>query len=391
MTLSITQTRIESIDLLKGLVMVIMALDHTRDFFHASVLIFDPTDSTKSTLPIFFTRFITHFCAPTFSFLAGVSAYMVGRRKNINELSTFLFTRGLWLVFIELTIVNFGWNFDIQFRNTGLAVIWCLGISMIFLAALIYLPKPLILIFSCLLIFGHNLFDGQHFDNNFLWALLHEGGDFSFWNNYKIYVGYPIVPWIAVMSLGYIFGSLYNSSFDHTKRKIILNSIGISAILLFFILNVTNFYCDSENWIYYETFSKTLMSFLNLAKYPPSLLFLLITLGIAFLFLANTENFKGKIVGFFNVFGRVPFFYYILHLYLIHFLSMIAAEISGYSWHNQIYIDDESFLLGLKGYGFSLWVVYLVWITVIAMLYPLCKWFDKYKTEHKEKWWLSYL
>jgi len=388
---SLTKTRIESIDLLKGLVMVIMALDHTRDYFHFSAFFFDPTDATQTTLPIFFTRFITHFCAPAFSFLAGLSAFMVGKRKTPAQLSAFLFKRGLWLVFIEVTIITFGWHFDIHFRSFILQVIWSLGISMILLAGLIHLPKTIILIFSCVLIFGHNLLDTIHFDGNILWSILHERNRFAFADGHFFAPAYPLIPWVAVMSLGYCFGSLYNSSFEAVKRRKILNGIGICAIILFFVLIGNNKYGDPVRWTNYGDTSKTLMSIFNVTKYPPSLLFLLMTLGATFLFLANAEKLKGKVVNFFCTFGRVPFFFYILHIYLIHFIALFVAEFTGFGWQKMILPRFVTKVEELKGYGLSLWMVYLIWIIVIVLLYPLCKKFDNYKQNHKEKWWLSYL
>lgn len=388
---SITNTRIESIDLLKGIVMVIMALDHTRDYFHYSSFFFNPTDVIHTTLPIFFTRFITHFCAPTFCFLAGTSAFMVGRRKSTAELSSFLLKRGLWLIFIELTIVNFAWYFDVYFRNPGLIVIWSLGISMIVLAGLIHLPKFYILLFSCIAIFGHNLLDAIHFEGNILWSILHEVTIFKISNTHHLNIYYPVIPWIAVMSLGYYFGIFYDKSYDSSKRKKLFNLIGILAIVTFVILRLSNIYGDSILYKNYGSLSKNLISFLNPSKYPPSLDYLLMTLGVLFLFLANSEKLKGKAVNFFRTFGRVPFFYYILHLYLIHLFALLFAQLSGYGWQIMILKDWVSDLPELKGYGFPLWVVYTVWVVIVLLLYPLCKKFDTYKLAHKEKWWLSYL
>lgn len=388
---AITKTRIESIDLLKGLVMVIMALDHVRDYFHYSAFMFDPADPTQSTLQIFFTRWVTHFCAPAFSFLAGLSAFMVGKRKTQNELSAFLLKRGIWLVFIELTIVGFAWYFDFQFRTFGLLVIWSLGISMIVLAALIHLPRTYILIFSLLLICCHNLFDNVHFSGNVLWSIVHEQVFYKLSDNTQLLIGYPIVPWIAVMALGYYFGALYDKSFDSNKRKKVFNIIGVIAITVFIVLRLTNLYGDPKQFKQYDTLSQDVISFLNPSKYPPSLLYLMMTLGATFLFLANAEKLKGRIVNFFCTFGRVPFFYYILHLYLIHIIALIFAQISGWGWQKFILSTWIGFEPNMKGYGFSLWVVYVVWIGIILLLYPLCKRFDKYKQSHKEKWWLSYL
>lgn len=388
---TMTKPRIESIDLLKGLVMIIMALDHIRDYFHYSAFYFDPTDPTQTTLPIFLTRFITHFCAPTFCFLAGTSAFMVGKRKSKSELSSFLLKRGLWLVFIEMTVVNFSWYFDVHFRSPGLLVIWSLGISMIVLAAVIYLPRKFILTFSLLLILCHNLLDTIHYDGNVLWAILHEFAFFKLTDGVEFLVGYPIIPWIAVMSLGYYFGSFYDKSYDSTKRKKLFNLVGISAIILFVIIRFINRYGDPIPWKDYGTLTKDLISFLNPSKYPPSLDYLLMTLGVAFLFLANAEKLKGKVVDFFSTFGRVPFFYYILHLYLIHLLALLFAQLSGFGWRTMILEHWVTETPRLKGYGFPLWVVYAVWVGIILLLYPLCKKFDNYKQSHKEKWWLSYL
>lgn len=388
---TVTRSRIASIDLLKGLVMVIMALDHVRDYFHASAFLFDPADPIQSNLPFFFTRWITHFCAPTFSFLAGLSAYLVGKRKTRSELSGYLFKRGLWLVFIELTIVGFAWTFDIHFSTISLIVIWALGISMLFLATLIHLPRNFILIFSVLLICGHNFLDNIHFSGSITWSLIHQAGFFTLPFHKHLFIGYPIIPWVAVMSLGYYFGAFYESSFDSNQRKKILNSIGLMAIIVFVLFRWTNLYGDPNPFKHYGNFSQGLISFLNPSKYPPSLLYLLMTLGAAFLFLANSEKLKGNIVNFFSTFGRVPFFYYILHIYLLHIIAMLFAQLSGFGWQKMVLSTFISFEPDMKGYGFSLWVVYAVWIAIIFMLYPLCKKFDRYKQAHKEKWWLSYL
>ena len=368
-----------------------MALDHIRDYFHYSAFFFDPNNPELTTIPIFLTRWVTNFCAPIFCFLAGLSAFFVGRRKQTKELSMFLLKRGLWLVFIEMTIVNFAWYFDIQFRTPGLFVIWSLGISMIALSAVVHLPYKAILIFSILLIFGHNLLDSIHFEGSVLWSIIHDMRVFTLSTGNKFYIDYPIVPWIAVMSLGYCFGKLYDPTFHIANRRKMLNILGVSAILLFAILRTVNLYGDPAPWMEYNTTTQTLLSVLATTKYPPSLSFLLMTLGPAFLFLANSESLKGRVVNFFGTFGRVPFFYYILHLYLIHILAMIAAQLTGFGWEIMILTDWVVFVPELKGYGFNLWVVYTVWIVVIALLYPLCKRFDIYKQNHKEKWWLSYL
>jgi len=369
--------------------MVIMALDHTRDYFHWSSYFFSPEDPEKSTLPIFFTRWITHFCAPAFSFLAGISAFIMGTRKSKKELSVFLFKRGLWLVFIELTIVNFAWYFDPAFRSPTLAVIWTLGISMIVLAAAIHLPKKFILVFSCLVIFGHDLLDSIHYPG-YAWAILHDGGFFEYPNGYHLAIVYPLVPWIAVMSIGYYFGSFYEKDFNKDKRRKYFNVIGLTAIVLFVLLRALNIYGDPFGFKDYDAMSKDIISFLSPNKYPPSLLFLLMTLGVTFIFLANSEKLKGSVVNFFSIFGRVPFFYYVLHLFLIHFIAMVFAQLSGFGWEKMIWPDFGMFYPEIKGFGYGLSVVYPVWIGVILILYPVCRKFDTYKKNNRHKWWLSY-
>ncbi|HEY4194454.1 MAG TPA: heparan-alpha-glucosaminide N-acetyltransferase domain-containing protein, partial [Mucilaginibacter sp.] len=221
---SAVKDRIESLDLLKGLVIVIMAIDHTRDYFHFSNFYFDPTDPLRTTIPIFFTRFITNFCAPAFCFLAGLSAFLVGRRKSPRELSAFLLKRGLWLIFVEVVLINFGWHFDLHVHDIAFQVIWVLGISMVILAALIHLPRKYLFILSCAVIFGHNLLDPVHFNGNMLWAFIHDRHRFKFTPGLSIGVGYPIIPWFAVMSLGYCFGSFYDKSYDPAKRKKLFNT-----------------------------------------------------------------------------------------------------------------------------------------------------------------------
>jgi uncharacterized membrane protein len=388
------KNRIESIDLLKGLVMVIMALDHTRDYLHISARMYNPTDPMHTTWAIYLTRFITHFCAPAFSFLAGTSAFMVGKRKPVRELSAFLFKRGLWLIFIELTIINFAWFFDPGFHNPSLVTIWSLGISMIVLAGLVYTPRPFILAFSLLLIFGHNLLDGVRFDNptlTVIWAILHHVQFFPLSDTYSFNVDYPAIPWIAVMSLGYWFGSFYDSSFEPRIRKGLFNIIGFAAIALFMALRFANVYGDPRPWKEYHAIAQSAMSFFDPSKYPPSLLFLLMTLGPVLVFLANSERLKGTLVNFFTTFGRVPFFYYILHIYLIHFIAMVLAQITGFGWQKMILTQWVTAVPGLNGFGFDLGTVYIIWISVIITLYPICKSFDQFKQSHKEIWWLSYL
>lgn len=382
--------------------MVIMALDHIRDYFHSQAYLYNPVDPTQTTIPIFFTRFITHFCAPTFCFLAGLSAFMSGRKKSKADLSRFLIKRGIWLIIMELTLVTFGWQFDPLFRINGIAVIAMLGMSMIVLAGLIHLPRRFVFILCCVVIASHNLLDGIKYPGNFLWSIFHHAEVVLFPGDNKFYIDYPIVPWFAVMGLGYCFGKFYEAGFDSNRRRKLFTAIGISATVLFFLLRWANVYGDLDRWVQLDTTTKTFMSFMNVTKYPPSLDYLLITLGPAILFLGNTEGRSGSpqvrksglsrwLVNFFSTFGRVPFFYYLIHLYLIHLLAAVFAQLSGFGWKLLVLPDWILETPGMKGYGFSLTVVYLVWIGVILILYPICKWYDKYKASHKEKWWLSYL
>jgi uncharacterized membrane protein len=382
--------RISSIDLLRGIVMIIMALDHVRDYFHADAMLFDPTDLSQTYPSLFATRWITHFCAPVFMFLAGTSAFLVSQQKGRKAASRFMFTRGLWLVLLELTVINFGWTFNYHFPVTLLITIWALGVSMIALSAFMHLPYKAVLITGIIIVAGHNALDGVHVAGNsagaFGWAMLHEQQYFTYFNHGFI-TGYPVMPWIGIILLGYCFGKLYTRDFSSQKRKQWLLSIGLSAVSLFIVLRTLNLYGDANHWEQQKSLSYTIMSIFNVTKYPPSLLYACITLGPAIALLAYAENIKGKLSSAVIHFGRVPMFYYILHIYLIHALAMVAAEATGFGWQAMI----ATIFPQVKGYGFSLAVVYAIWIGIVFMLYPLCKWYDQYKTTHKEKWWLSYL
>jgi uncharacterized membrane protein len=388
-------TRIESIDLLRGIVMIVMALDHVRDYFHADAFLFNPTDLTKTSVALFFTRWITHYCAPVFIFLAGTSAFLIGMRKSKKELSSFLLKRGLWLVFLELTVVNFAWFFNVEFSLITLFVIWALGIGMILLAAFIHLPYMVTLAAGLIMVAGHNMLDGFNVEGNDIkaigWSIIHQFQGFSLSENFSLFIAYPLVPWVGVMLLGYCFGIFYQSEFVATRKKLLL-SLGFGLILLFVVIRLNNVYGDPSPWTFQSSTVFTVLSFINVTKYPPSLLYLLITLGPAIVFLAVSENFAGAISQRIKILGRVPMFYYLLHLYLIHFLAVIAALISGYEASDMVFTSWVTDSPNLAGYGFNLWIVYAVWIGVVVMLYPLCKWYDQYRMAHQRtKWWLSYV
>jgi len=390
-TISSKSKRIESIDLLRGVVMIIMALDHVRDYFHRDAFLYSPTDLSQTSVFLFFTRFITHYCAPVFVFLAGISAYLYGANKSRKQTAWYLFTRGVWLVFTELFILGFGRSFNPSLPFYNLQVIWAIGISMIVLSALIYMRMRFILITAIVLIAAHNLLDNVHVTNSFFWSFLHEGGDF-FVNDIHVSVHYPVLPWIGIIALGYYFGRIFNSHYNPSKRRKTLLYIGSLMIAVFLVLRIFNFYGDANHWSSQKNNVYNVLSLLNVTKYPPSLLYTLITLGPAFIFLALSEqplnSFTSKIV----VFGRVPFFYYVVHIYLIHLFAMIGARMLGYHWSDMILNDRVNRVEKLKGYGFNLTTVYIVWFGLILILYPCCKWFDKYKRAHQSKHkWLSYL
>ena len=391
----IKSARIESIDLLRGIVMIVMALDHVRDYFHADAFLYDPTDLSKTSVALFFTRWITHFCAPVFIFLAGTSAFLIGFRKSKQELSVFLLKRGIWLIILELTIVNFAWFFNVQFSLITLFVIWALGIGMIVLAAFIHLPFKAILAIGVLMVVGHNVFDNFKVDGNgpaaILWSMVHQFQGFPLSESYFLFIGYPIIPWIGVMMLGYCFGTFYQTTYSPADRKKILFYLGFSLVALFVLIRLINVYGDPNPWSTQPNPVFTVLSFLNVTKYPPSLLYVLVTLGPAILFLAISENYYGSVSQKIKILGRVPMFYYLLHLYLIHLLALTAALLTGYEASDMVFNTWVTNSPNLVGYGFTLWVVYVVWISVILILYPLCKWYDTYKATQRSKWWLSYL
>jgi uncharacterized membrane protein len=390
-----TSHRIQSIDFLRGIIMIIMTLDHVRDYFHADAFYYSPTDLTQTTPELFFTRWITHFCAPVFMFLAGTSAFLVGQKKTKPELSAFLLKRGIWLIIVDMVIMSLGWSFDIGYHVFIFNVIWVFGVSMMILALLIYLPLNIILVSSLLVVVMHNLLDSIAIPGNtlpgFLWALVHSQAFFSIGSK-TILVAYAIIPWAAVMALGYCLGNLYTSRFTAESRKKILLATGAVCILLFLVLRMGNLYGEPSHWTRQPSGIFTFLSFLNLSKYPPSLQYLLMTLGPAFLFLAFSERVRGKVHSAVSVYGRVPLFFYIVHVYVIHVLAMVAAGfLPGYSWSDLVVEQPVWFTEELKGFGFSLGIVYLVWVGVVIGLYPLCKWYNDYKLRHKQKVWLSYL
>ncbi|HKO99531.1 MAG TPA: heparan-alpha-glucosaminide N-acetyltransferase domain-containing protein [Pyrinomonadaceae bacterium] len=405
--------RISSLDLLRGIVMVIMMLDHTRDFVHRGVLAgLDPTNLSTTNTFLFFTRWITHYCAPVFVFLAGTAVYLQwARGKSKRELSKFLVTRGLWLIVLEFTLVRTFVFFNLDYRFLGVAqVIWVIGISMIMMAALIYLPLRVMAVFGLGMILLHNLLDNVRVTGwqgpqsavpglgAKLWILLHQPFDgfpvFGF-PSPVVFVIYPIIPWVGVMAAGYAFGALYKMDVQRRRRLLII--IGSVATALFIVIRLINRYGDPNRWSRQDSWAFTILSFLNTTKYPPSLLFLLMTLGPALLALAWFESgtpspaasFLGKVREVFVTFGRVPLFFYLLQWLTAHLISVVLHWAAGkpVAWM----FSSQTGLTGPPpGMGFSLAVVYASWIVGVILLYPLCRWFAGVKARRKD-WWLSYL
>jgi uncharacterized membrane protein len=379
------RNRIVSIDLLRGLVMVLMALDHTRDFFAGGS--FNPRDVAEPAL--FLTRWITHFCAPTFIFLAGISAFLYGAQgRSTGEVSRFLFTRGLWLVLMEFTVVRLGWTFSFHFDHLVTQVIFAIGASMIALAALVRLPRWAIAAVGVAMIAGHNLLDpikaaefGAYAP---LWNLLHQPGQAAV-GGIKLFALYPLIPWIGVMAAGYALGPVFKLDRDSRRRWLV--GLGAAVTVGFFVLRILNVYGDPTPWSAQDSFLATALSFLNVEKYPPSLLYLAMTLGPALLLLAAFEEARGRLAAWITIFGRVPFFYYVAHIFLIHALALLFAWVT---------IGNIAWLFGgggmgkPAGYGLGLPGIYAVWLAVVAMMFPLCRWFAAVK-RHGRGWWWSYV
>jgi uncharacterized membrane protein len=393
--LTVSRNRIQSIDLLRGLVMVIMALDHVRDYFHSQAFTDDPTNMATTTPWLFFTRWITHFCAPVFVFLSGTSAFLMGQKRTKKQLSNFLITRGLWLVFVELFIITLAWTFNPLYNFFILQVIWAIGISMIILGLLIWFPFQVIFIYGLIIAFGHNLLDYPEATRNgqvgLWWNIIHHGFFYpvSFGKDHTALIIYAFLPWSGLMALGYCIGAWFKNSVGPDVRIQRLMILGFAVTVLFIILRFINSYGDPHAWSQQPRGAVyTFLSFLNVTKYPPSLMYLCMTIGPALLFLALTEKWQSKSGDFFITFGRVPFFYYVIHLFLIHVFCVVAFFATGYTT-SQIVTPKFPFFFRPPPFGFNLWVVYGVWIAVVIILYPLCKWYNRYKATHSQ-WWLSY-
>ena len=370
-----------------------MALDHVRDFMHTNSMSQDPTNLQTTTFSLFMTRWITHLCAPTFVFLSGVSAYISFKKNNnIAESRKFLLKRGIWLVILEFTLINFALWFDIHFRFMIMEVISAIGLSFIVLALLLKLPSRIIGGIGLLIIFSHNLFQGVPIPSNpvlqFLSAILFRPSLMQVSPDFSFFTAYPMIPWLGIMLTGFACGELFELP-EEIRNKVILK-ISLAALLLFVIIRYINIYGDPSQWSEQRSSLFTFLSFINVTKYPPSLLFTLLFLGLALLVLFLSEKIKNRFTEILSVYGKVPLFYFIIHLFIIHSLMFVMLFIQG--------TDSKDLLFGAfnngrpkTGVGVELPFIYMVWLSVVLILYPVCRWYGTYKSDHKEKKFLRYL
>lgn len=379
--------RLESVDVVRGVIMILMALDHTRDFFGQTS--FSPTDPTQTTIPLFFTRWITHFCAPVFFLLTGTGAHLSLRKKSKRELSQFLFTRGLWLIFLEVTLFRcLGLQFNFDYRLTFLDVLWALGWAMIVLSGLVHLPTPVVTAFGVVMIAGHNLLDPIQSANP-VWSILHSLNFIVPPPGHAVFVAYTLIPWVGVTAVGYGLGRIY--SWTSERRRNFLLRVGLGVSAAFVILRAINMYGDPGRWSTQKPAAFTALSFLNTNKYPPSLLFLLMTLGPALVFLWAVDGGTPRFLRPALVLGKVPMFYYLLHFPLIHLMAVAVcyARYGQVHWMFESPTIDKFPVTTPPGWGYSLPVVYLIWVSVVLAVYPLCRWFAALKQRRRDIW-LSY-
>jgi len=373
--------------------MVIMALDHVRDFMHTTSMSQSPTDLQTTTTLLFMTRWVTHLSAPTFVFLSGVSAYIAFKKNNnISESRSYLFKRGIWLVILEFTFINFALWFDIHFRFMIMEVISAIGLSFIVLSLLLKLPSRTIGIIGLLIIFCHNILQTVTIPANsitiFFSSILFRPFLMQITPGFSFFTAYPLVPWLGIMLAGFACGEFFEIPVER-RTKIFLR-IGLVTLSLFTIIRVINIYGDPSKWAIQKSFLFTILSFINTTKYPPSLLFILLFLGITFLVLFISEKMNNRFSEFLMVYGRVPLFYFVIHLFIIHSLMFIMLRIQGYGNSEMLF---GAFNNGRPktGGGVELPLIYLIWLSVVLLLYPVCKWYGRYKSEHKEIKFLRYL
>lgn len=374
-----SDNRIQTIDILRGLLIVLMALDHVRDFFQLDAFAFSPTDPEKASIALYITRWITHLCAPGFVWLSGISAYMHYKKNGFAKTSSFLFSRGLILIALECTIIKLGWHFNMDYSQLGLLVIWGLGVSMVLLALTIWLKQQTVFILGIIIISCHNLLDsitgGDNQIISLLWHILHQAGDVHITDTFTVHVLYPIIPMYGLICLGYGMGSLFTDE-NKEERIALFKRMALLLVLVFASIRLLNGYGDPNPWVFNQYFYRTAFSFLNVTKYPMSLDYILITLSVLFYLISKIEASTFKINQPLALFGKVSMFFYIAHIFVIHTLAMLVAIITyfikqGFDTAN-MNADTVT-----ENYGYSLIVVYPVWIAILVVLYPLCK---KYRT-----------
>ena len=391
--------RLTAVDALRGLVMIVMALDHTREFLHADAMHFSADDLARTTPLLFLTRWITHLCAPVFVFTAGMGARLRMDRQGATPglVSRYLWTRGVWLILVELTVMRLAMNFTFDLRYPVLLLIlWALGWSMMALAALVYLPPRVVGALGLGIIAIHNTFDGvqaQQFGTlAWLWQVLHQPGVISI-GGVTAVTGYPVLPWIGVMATGFWAAEIYR--WAPAQRRRVLRLAGAASVAGFIVLRALNLYGDPSPWSTQPTTAFTALSFLNTTKYPPSLAFLMMTLGPALLLLAELERIGLGSRHPFVVFGRVPFAYYVVHFWLLHVVASAVAfgrygsASLAYLWHPLPSMGGAGELFP-EDVGLSIGAVYLAWTLLVTALYPLCAWLGRLKARRRE-WWFSYL
>jgi uncharacterized membrane protein len=386
------RARIEAIDVARGLIMVIMALDHSHDFFGNFAA--NPTDLATTTVGLFFTRWITHICAPTFFLLTGIGAYLTLGRMSKGALARYLVSRGLWLIFLELAVMRFALQFNFDYHVTIITVLWALGWAMIVLAALIRLPLWAIGAFGAVLVVGHDALDGVRAASFGalapFWLLLHQVGVVYDNGHAMVLVSYVLIPWVGVTALGYVLGSTYG--WEAPARRRLLSWLGVGLIVGFILLRFIDAYGDPAPWSQQKTPLWTLLSFLDTSKYPPSLLYLMMTLGPALLLLRAFDSGTPRLLRPVHIIGRVPLFFYVLHFYLIHLLAVAASGVR-YGQVREVFRSPDLAHFPFSapsGWDLGLPFVYAVWVLVLVLLYPLCRWYAGVR-QRRHWWWLSYL
>lgn len=373
------RARIAAIDVMRGLVIVLMLLDHVREAIYLHKQVGDPMDVDATEPQLFLTRLTAHLCAPTFVFLTGLGAWLYANPPGLPARSPreFLLKRGLMLILLELTVVNFSWTGDIPPHTLWLQVIWAIGISMVVLALLSGLPRWLLATIGFVIVFGHNLLTPISFPPGHplygLWTILHERAFLVADGALRVKVTYPVLPWIGVILLGYAAGPLYSKAVDGLRRMNLLVWLGLGCLALLVVLRGFNIYGETLPWVTGADFTHTVMSFFNFTKYPPSLDFLLFTLGIAFLLMASFERIDNGLTRALAVFGAAPLLFYVVHLYLLMFLQRLAVATVGPTHGARFGVDD------------FYWVWIGAFVLAVALYFPT-RAFARYKRTSKQAW-----